>query len=87
MKITGSIVKAAGERFALVAVQRSVLDYTSEADRYVEALSTAFENLPVVLMGQAEDGKITYYGRDDLTRSLANVPLDQIPWQEIDVNL
>jgi hypothetical protein len=87
MKITGTIVKAKGDRFALVAVQASVLEFSSEADRYVEALSAAFDNLPVVLMGQTEDGKLKFYGREDLAQSLANVPLEEIPWQEIDVDL
>ena len=35
MKITGSICKVAGERVAVVAVQRSVLDHSVEADRYI----------------------------------------------------
>jgi hypothetical protein len=87
MKITGSIVKAAGERFALVAVQPNVLEWTSEADRYVEALGTAFEDLPVVLVSQTDEGKVKYYGREDLTEAMAEVPLEQIPWREIDADL
>lgn len=87
MKITGSIVKAAGERFALVAVQPSVLEWSSEADRYIEALSPAFDGIPVVLVSQTPEGKARFYGRADLTETLSEVPLPDVPWQEIDVDL
>ena len=87
MKITGSICKVGGERIAVVAVQPGVLDHSVEADRYIEHLSPAFEGLPVVLMGQGEGDAVTWYGRTDLTEKLGQVPLDEFPWQEIDVPL
>ena len=87
MKITGCICKVAGERIAVVAVQRSVLDHQSEADRYMEHLAPVFDGLPVVLMGQGDDGKIAWYGRGDLTDKMGTVPIESIPWQEIDVDI
>ena len=86
MKIVGSIVKVQGERIALVAVQKQVLDYSSEADRYVDQLVSVFEGLPVVLLGQDADGA-KYYGRDDIVEKLAHVDPNQVPWQELDVDL
>ncbi|MEN8151391.1 MAG: hypothetical protein ABFS86_16360 [Planctomycetota bacterium] len=86
MKIVGSIVKIQGERIALVAVQKDVLEFSSEADQYVDRLSQVFEGLPVVLMGQDPDGA-KYYGRDDLVKKLGTVDPNQVPWQEIEAEL
>jgi hypothetical protein len=79
-------VKIAGERIALVAVQKDVLEFSSEADQYVDRLSQVFEGLPVVLMGQDPEGG-KYYGRTDLVEKLGTVDPNQVPWQEIDVDL
>jgi hypothetical protein len=87
LRVVGSIVKAGEERFALVAVQPGVLEFSSEADRYVDALSPAFEGLPVVLMAQPAGGKAQYYGREDLVRALAEFDPARIPWREIDVDV
>ena len=86
MKIVGSVVKIQGERIALVAVQKDVLEFSSEADRYVDRLGQVFEGLPVILMGQDPDGA-KYYGRSDLIEKLAEVDPNQVPWQEINVDL
>jgi hypothetical protein len=85
-KIVGSIVKIQGERIALVAVQKQVLDHSAEADRYVMHLGTAFPDMPIILMGQDEEGG-KFYGRGDLVDRLAEIDINQIPWQEIDVDL
>jgi len=86
MKIVSSIVKIQGERIALVAVQKDVLEFSSEADQYVERLGTVFEGLPVILFGQDGDGG-KYYGDHQLVEKFAEVDPNQIPWQEIDVDL
>ena len=86
MKIVGSIVKIQGERIALVAVQKDVLEFSSEADTYIERLGTVFEGMPIVLFGQDEDGG-KYYGDDNLISKFAEVDPAQIPWKEIDADL
>jgi hypothetical protein len=84
MKIVGSVCRIKGERVALVMVDAGVLEFTSEADRYTELLSPAFDNLPVLLMAQKEGGA-TWYGRDDLVDAMGEIPPDQVPWQEMDL--
>ena len=37
--------------------------------------------VPVVLMGQEEDGTPVYYGDEDLKELLAAVPVDRMPWK------
>jgi hypothetical protein len=86
MKLVGSIVKIDGERIALVLVQKQVLDYSSEADRYVEQLGSVFPGIPVVLLGQDEEGG-KYYGRTDLVEKLGQVDPNTVPWQEMEVDL
>jgi hypothetical protein len=39
----------------------------------------------VVLMALSEDDSPTYYGGQDLVRSLAGVPVDEMPWQDYEV--
>ena len=86
MKITGSVVKIQGERIALVAVQKDVLEFSSEADQYVDRLGQVFEGMPVILMGQDPDGA-KFYGRSDIVEKLSEVDTNQIPWQEIEADI
>ena len=87
MKIVASICRVAGERVAVVAVQKQVTEYPSEADRYVEALMPAFDGIAVVLMARDEAGIVTWYGSEELCRKLSGVPVDSIPWQEMEVEV
>jgi hypothetical protein len=87
MQVVGSICKIGGDRVAVVMVQPDVLEFGSEADRYIDALSPAFEGLPVVLFAKTAEGKAKYYGRSDYCDKLAEVPPDRIPWQQVDVDL
>jgi hypothetical protein len=41
--------------------------------------------VPVVLMAQDYHGTPTYYGRQDIARFMADVPLEAIPWKEYTV--
>lgn len=87
MKVVGSICKIGGDRVAVVMVQAEVLEFSSEADRYVDALSPAFDGLPVVLFARTDEGKAKYYGQSDYCDKLAKVPPEEIPWQQVDVDL
>jgi hypothetical protein len=87
MKITTSICRVAGERVALVAVQKSVVEHQVEADRCIEHLGPVFEGLPVLLMGVGESDSVRWYGRSDLVDKMGEIPVDRIPWEEIDVDL
>jgi hypothetical protein len=84
MKAVAALAKVKGERVALVMVEASVLDFESEADRYVEMLSPSFEGRQVLLMAQTEGGN-RWYGRSDLVEAMGEVPPDQIPWQETEI--
>ena len=86
MKIQGALIKEQGVTFAVVIVKKRVIDNNSEANQIVLSLHSVFPDVPVVLMAQGHMGRTTYYGRRDIARFLANVPLQAIPWREYTVS-
>jgi hypothetical protein len=42
--------------------------------------------MPIVLMGEDGAGRVTYYGRQDITRFLTRVPKAAIPWKTYTIN-
>ena len=77
-----AIVKRQGVTFAIVAVNKQVLDQKIVAGRTRSKLKPLFGNLPIVLMAQDADGTPTYYGRKDLVRFLTRIKLKDVPWKE-----
>ncbi|HYE67330.1 MAG TPA: hypothetical protein VEA58_01890 [Anaerovoracaceae bacterium] len=86
MTFQGAIVKEQGVTFAIVIVKKSVIDNHSEANRAIIGFQPYFPGLPVVLMGQDHRGVPTYFGRKDIAKFLASVPLQAIPWKEYRTN-
>ena len=86
MRIQGAVIREQGQTFAVVVVRKSVVDNRFEANRTMASLSPVFPGMPVVLMAQDGSGRPTYYGRQDISRFLANVPMSAIPWREYIVN-
>lgn len=81
-EFTAAVVKEQKVTFAVVIVKRSVFDNQKFADGLIDHLSSGFGGIPVVLMAQDVQGAPTYYGRTDIAKFLANVPLDSIPWKQ-----
>lgn len=86
MRFQGAVIKEQGVTFALVIVKKRVLDSYAERDRITLAFQPAFPGVPVVLMAQDSRGVPTYYGRRDIARFMANVPIDAVPWRWYTVN-
>jgi hypothetical protein len=86
MRFQGAVIKEQGVTFAVVIVKRHVIDSTTEAQRAILAFAPLFPGLPIVLMAQDHQGLPTYYGRQDLSRFMANVPLDAVPWKEYEAH-
>jgi hypothetical protein len=83
--ITGAIIREQGVTFAVVAVKHHVVQNRSEAERAIVAYAPIFK-APVVLMAQDGRGVPTYFGRKDLSRFLASIPMAAIPWKNYRVN-
>ncbi|MBR1805310.1 MAG: hypothetical protein IJ774_02860 [Selenomonadaceae bacterium] len=85
MKIQGAVIIEQGVTFAVVAVNRTVTNYTTRAIRVRNQLSQFFRNMPIILMSQDSNGTPHYYGRRDIVEFLRSIRLDQIPWKEFTI--
>jgi hypothetical protein len=83
---TGSKIKEQGVTFGIVLVKPSVLQNQTEANRLISVFQAQVFGCPTVLMAQDGRGTPTYYGRTDLVRFLANIPMSAISWKEYTLN-
>ena len=86
MKFQGAVIKEQGVTFAIVMVKKSVLDNTIKANKAIQNFQPFFPRIPVILMAQDLRGRPKYYGRRDIVRFLAAVPIQAIPWKEYNVS-
>lgn len=86
MQFQGAVIRERGVTFAVVIVKKQVVDSRSRADGTIGSFRPVFPGMPVVLMAQDHRGLPTYYGRQDLSRFLAGVPLQAIPWRSYTLN-
>ena len=85
MTFEGAVVREQGVTFALVVVKSHVVENRSEAGRAISAFQPHFPGIPVVLVGQDFQGTPTYYGRPDIARFMASVPMNAVPWKRYSV--
>ena len=82
MKFQGSVIREQGITFAIVIVKKHVIDNRSEAEDAIRHFQPVFPAIPVVLMAQDSRGVPTYFGRPDIVKFMANVPIQSVPWKE-----
>jgi len=85
MIIQGAAVTSQGVDFAIAVVAMELVNSHGEADLAIETIRPTFGGVPVVLMAQKDDGSPVYYGDDELVRSLADMPIDKMPWKDYSV--
>jgi hypothetical protein len=85
MKFQGALIKEQGVTFAVVIVKENVIHNRVQSDQIVKSFQPIFPGIPVVLMAQNHGGIPSYYGRQDIVRFLANLPIESIPWKEFTV--
>lgn len=81
MTIDGAVIREQGVTFAVVVVQRHVIDSSYSAANAIRAFQPCFPGMPVVLMAQDGLGVPTYYGRRDISQFMANVPFHSVAWK------
>jgi hypothetical protein len=86
MRFQGAVIKEQGVTFAVVIVKKHVVNNRSEANKAIRSFQPVFPGMPIVLMAQDHRGVPTYYGRKDISKFLADVPLHAIPWKEYTVS-
>ena len=80
-KVTAAAISIAEMKFVVVLVDLTTASGPGEADLVVADMQSRF-GVPVLLMGQHEDGTPVYYGSEDLKDRVAAVPVDRLPWKE-----
>jgi hypothetical protein len=80
-QVTAAAISMAGTKFIVVLVGLTTATGPGEAELVIADMQRRF-GVPVVLMGQEEDGTPIYYGDEDLTARLADVPVDRMPWKD-----
>jgi len=86
MKFQGSVIREQGVTFAIVIVKKQVIDNRSEAENAIRMFMPVFPSLPVVLMAQDSRGVPTYFGRPDIAKFMAHVPIHAVPWKEYTIS-
>ncbi|MBN8626032.1 MAG: hypothetical protein J0M17_11125 [Planctomycetes bacterium] len=86
MKIHAALVREPQATFAVVVVQRGVVNNLQQATRTQAALSSAFNRVPIVLMEQDYQGTPRYFGPTAIVRRLANTDFRRLPWREWEWN-
>ncbi len=86
MRFQGAVVREQGVTFVVIAVKSQVVDDHLQASSTINSLQPLFSGLPIILMAQDSFGRPIYYGRRDIARFLAGLPLSAIPWREYTVN-
>ena len=81
MTFDGAVIREQDVTFGVIVVRPHVLDDISQRDRIVAQASHLFGGIPTVLMAQ-NGGQARYYGRPDLVRFMASVPLAAVPWKQ-----
>jgi len=80
--LTAAAISLQGWRFLVVLVPLAVVQSAGEADMLLADLQPRFAGVPLVLMGQHDDGTPQYHGDDSLVDLLADLPVDRMPWKE-----
>ena len=84
-KVTAAAISIAQMKLVVVLVDLTIASGPGEADLVVADMQSRF-GVPVVLMGQEEDGTPVYYGSEDLKDRVAAVPVERMPWKEYTLN-
>ena len=79
MHFKGAVIREQGQTFAVVVIQRHIIDNRSTAADAIATFQPVFAGMPVVLMAQDGSGRPTYFGRQDIARFLAGEPMRAIP--------
>ena len=86
MQFQGAVIEEQGVTFGILIVKPHVLNDATRRDALVSEGSRLFGGIPTVLMAQASNGRPRYYGRSDISKFMAAVPIAAIPWKKYTIN-
>jgi len=85
MRVQGAVIREQGQTFAVIVVKPQVVQSQSEATKAIRSFAPVF-GVPVILMAQDSRGRPTYYGRPDIAKFMASVPVHAVKWKEYTLN-
>lgn len=85
MTFDGAVIREQGVTFGIIIVKPHVLGDANRRDGIVAQAARVFGGIPTVLMAQ-QQGRARYYGRPDIVRFMASVPLRAVPWRRYRVD-
>jgi hypothetical protein len=86
MNLHYAVITEQQHTFAVVLVQKSLLDNRTTAEQAIQWLQTRKLHMPTALVARDEHGNpCAYYGRGDLALLLARIPPAAMAWQEVAV--
>lgn len=85
MRVQGAVIREQGLTFAVIVVKPRVIQNSSTAAETMRSFTPVF-GVPVVLMAQDSRGRPTYYGRPDIAKFMASVPIHAVPWREYSIS-
>ena len=86
MTFQGAVIQEQGVRFAIIVVKPHVIQNSFTARETIRGFQPAFPGIPVVLMAQNGRGTPTYYGRPDIAKFMARVPIQAVPWRRFTIH-
>ncbi len=81
MQFEGALVREQGITFAVVFVRKYVVENASEAQSAIRSFAPVFPGVPLVLMGQDNSGRATFFGRRDIAQFLSRISHNRLPWK------
>jgi hypothetical protein len=81
MSFDAALVREQGITFAVIAVKGHATNSDSSRRRAMASFAPHFPGVPIVLMTQDGRGLPSYWGRSDIVRFLARVPVEALPWK------
>ena len=87
MQFQGAAIKEQGVTFGILIVKQHILNDPTRRDALALQGSRLFGGVPTVLMAQDFNGTPSYYGRSDISKFMASVPLNAVPWKEYTISL
>jgi hypothetical protein len=86
MRFDGAVIREQGVTFAIVVVKSHVVQDRFQASQAISDFQPYFPGLPIVLVALDYRGVPTYFGRSDIARYMASVPMSDIPWKTYTVS-
>ncbi|KLU58804.1 hypothetical protein CEB3_c48210 [Peptococcaceae bacterium CEB3] len=86
-QIERAIVNRDGQPLAVVSVHSFVFQSATDATNIIKSLLPSFGGIPVVLMTLNAKGEPGYFGRPDLVSFLETIPVQEMAWEPLTVDL